>query len=163
MEPDLIMLKALLKGRQGASILPETDRPPVILVKAPLEREQLKGMPVGYGEVELYDYIPEGPVVRMLLRLFDNPEEPMEFDIFLNPGSEADRRILERLSKTQYIEIDFYGADDELPYLGSKRLNWKTEHRVGASTILSITSGKTTQWPAAKERCMRENPLGELR
>jgi hypothetical protein len=150
--------KLLLQIDAGATILLERDQTPAFLVRAPLQIAT-EGLPVGYGQMEIHPYDPEGPVIYMPLQLYDAPTDPLLVEAFLNPSSDEDRRILTRLTVAQYINIHFFGTEKRLPHLGSKRMTWKPEHRAGAAAALEFTKDTRTEWPAAKERYMREHPM----
>ena len=152
-------LQALLRQIEAGGVpLLQADGAPMVLAKLPTSK-RLTNVPIGYGEMELNHYEPEGPVVRMVFRVFDQPANPIVFDAFINPNTPADRKLLEQMATAPYLYFHGFGVGAMLPYLGSKRLDWKPEHRRGAEAILAQTQNTVTQWPAAKERWMRETDL----
>ncbi len=156
---------ALLQIDYGGTILIEADGTPAVLARLPLG--SLKSLAVGFGEMAYADYDPEGPVAVLVFRVFDRPadlDQPLVFDVFLDPEGREDRRVLERLAAAPHIHLHGFGAGPDLPYLESKRLAWRDEHRRGAGEVLARTrahagSAPRSRWPEARRRYIRENPL----
>lgn len=157
--------QAMIDGRIGASLLihhaEDVGAGEVgVFVVAP-EPITFKGAPIGFGRMELYEYEPEGPVLRLYFEIHDDPQHPLLLDAFLNPSNSDDRAVLARLTEAEHIYMHAFVRAPELPYLGSKQLNWRPQHRQGAFNVLRRTTNTRTQWPAAKERVMREHPIDE--
>jgi hypothetical protein len=157
-------LKAVLgEIVEGGSMLVEADGTPAVVARLPVT--DIKDKPVGFGEIHLADYDPEGPVAVLLFRLFDSPtattnDDPhLVWEVFINPSDAADRRLLEKLAVAQYIHLHVFSTERGVAYIGSKRLNWREHHRAGAQEVLRATTGKRTRWPAAKNRYQTENTL----
>jgi len=157
--------EALLSIDYGGTILIEADGTPAVLARLP-GVATIKGLAIGFGEMAHADYDPEGPVVVLIFRVFDRPdrpEEPLVFDVFLDPQGREDRRVLDRLAAASHIHLHGFGTGPDLLYLGSKRLGWRDEHRAGAAEVLARTrahAGALTRapWPEARRRYIRENP-----
>src|SRR6187401_2470570 len=77
-------LAAFLKDHQYAALLQPTDRGTVLLVKAPgPEIERVRGrVPIAIRH-ELYRHS-ASPVVRMVTRIYDQPDSPLGLETFVN-------------------------------------------------------------------------------
>src|SRR6266536_3830564 len=84
-------LAEFLKNQQYAALLQATDHGTVLLIKAPgPEIESVRGrVPIEIRH-ELYRH-PAAPVIRMLTRLYDQPERPLALETFVNIDDEQQR------------------------------------------------------------------------
>src|SRR4051794_29495860 len=91
-------LVAFLRGQQYAALLHATDLGTVLLVKAPgHEIASVRGpVPIGTRH-ELYNP-PASPVIRMVTRIYDQPEQPLAFETFVNDGDPDQRADYQALA-----------------------------------------------------------------
>jgi hypothetical protein len=113
-------LAAFLKDQHYAALLHATDLGTVLVVKAPADDiASVRGqVPIGTRH-ELYAH-PASPVIRMVTRIYDQPERPLAFETFVNAGDPDQRVDYEALSRQDELVLLFY--DQTLKHALSKRL-----------------------------------------
>jgi hypothetical protein len=136
---------------------PDGEKEAAIVCKVPFTRDQwrMPGLQIGVVHTA-YVYVPEGPVFRIVLAIYDNPDNPFKLEAFLNPNEEQDRAIFASWAhQTRFV---LHGYDANLVYLGSKILPWKEQSHAAIQRALERTERIPNLWPDVKERCMEENP-----
>jgi hypothetical protein len=113
-------LAAFLKDHQYAALLQPTDRGAVLLVKAPgPEIERVRGrVPIAIRH-ELYRH-PASPVVRMVTRIYDQPDSSLGLEAFVNVDDEQQRSDYGELARQDELGLLFY--DEELRHRLAKRV-----------------------------------------
>src|SRR3712207_5429190 len=77
-------LATFLADKPYAALLQPTDRGTVLLVKAPgREIESVRGRVPIEVRHELYQH-PAAPVVRVVTRIYDQPDRPLALETFVN-------------------------------------------------------------------------------
>jgi len=134
-----------------------------IVVK--LDRQTIEGfrgaIPIGYRpECGFYD---TGAVVRLVLAIYDDPNNPFGMDTFLNPGAPDDARLLDQLARQDALEIHFFD-DGRADYIFSKRIAHRERSRRELKTMTAQAiahNGKCQHldFANAKAQMMRDRPL----
>lgn len=157
------LLDALKDTNAGAVFLLNQAREPALLLKLPEDVDFDAQTPIGYGVFEWYQYTPEGVIIRTLIQVYQDLhhlQQPLvEFDTFINPNDEAGALLLQKMATASFLWCIAWWNDADLTYLGRKQLRWQEQHRQSIIRLIEESKGTTTQWPAAKIRCMRENPM----
>jgi hypothetical protein len=155
--------EALKDIGMGASILLDTQGQPCVLFKLPEDVDFDASTPIGYGRMEFFEYDPEGAIIRFLFEVYldlDHLERPLlVLDCFLDPTDESGKELLERLATCTGVLVHAWWNDADMTYLGCKMIRWQEQHRRSILRLQQASSGKQSQWPEVKIRCMRENPL----
>jgi hypothetical protein len=113
-------LAVFLRGQQYAALLHATDLGTVLVAKAPgHEIASIRGrVPIGFNH-ELYAH-PASPVIRMVTRIYDQPDRPLAFETFLNVGDPDQRADYEALVHQDELALLFY--DQAVNHALSKRV-----------------------------------------
>ena len=113
-------LAAFLRDQQYAALLHATDLGTVLVIKAPgHEIESVRGrVPIGFNH-ELYAH-PAAPVIRMVTRIYDQPDRPLAFETFLNVDDEQQRAEYGELARQDELPLLFY--DESLRHRLAKRV-----------------------------------------
>jgi hypothetical protein len=111
-------LATFLRDQHYAALLHATNLGTVLLVKAPRhEISSVRGrVPIGFNH-ELYDY-PASPVIRILTRIYDQPNRPLALETFVNVGDPDQRADYEVLSRQDELHLLFY--DEQLRHALTK-------------------------------------------
>lgn len=125
-----------------------------------------------YYEIDGY------PLIRFDVVVYDNIDNPLEFDSFLNVGNEDHGYMLGALMEQEWIVFHWYG--ENFKYRGSTGVRWKKENREwvkeiwekgrecirvggvgGVNSENSMNSEKdfNRMFDRAKKKFMRENPI----
>ncbi|TAK30929.1 MAG: hypothetical protein EPO21_18485 [Chloroflexota bacterium] len=127
-------LAEFLKDKQFACLMHETNEGTVFIIKAPnREIESLRGRIPIHLRHELHMH-PTAPVIRTVLRLYDQPEHPLALETFTNIEEADQRATFEALSGQNQVYLLFY--DESLAH----RLSKGVAHTQGqaAAEILSM-------------------------
>ncbi len=113
-------LADFLRNQTLACLTHPTDRGTVLVIKAPgREIESVRGrVPISISH-ELYDH-PSAPVIRMVTTIYDQPETPLAFEMFVNVGSHDQRSDYEGLIGQDQLLLLFY--DEALVHRLTKAL-----------------------------------------
>jgi hypothetical protein len=114
-------LADFLKERPFACITQATDQGTVLVVKAPnREIQRIRGrVPIRVVH-ELFSH-PAAPVIRMTVRIYDQPQHPLALETFFNVEDPQQRADYESLAKQNTIYLLFY--DETLRHRLSKGVN----------------------------------------
>src|SRR5437762_11419875 len=78
-----------IKDRPYACVTAPTDRGTVFVIKAPSrDIDSLRGPVPIFLRHELYEH-PAAPVIRMLLKIYDQPERPLALETYINVADPA--------------------------------------------------------------------------
>lgn len=114
-------LADFLKDRPYACVTQATDQGTVLVVKAPLsDIQSTRGRVPIHVRHELFNH-PAAPVIRMTVRIYDQPQRPMAMETFINVEDPQQRADYEGLSKQETIYMLFY--DEALRHRLSKGVN----------------------------------------
>jgi hypothetical protein len=107
-------LAPFLKDQEFACLTHPTNQGIVLVLKAPeLEIHSVQGpVPIGIWH-SLYDH-PTAPVIRMLLRLYDQPNRSLAFESFVNVEDPQQRADYAALSQQDQFVLLFY--DEQLSH-----------------------------------------------
>ena len=78
-------------------------------------------------------YDQKEPTSCVAFRVFDNLDNPLEGDAYLNPRQEADRQTLEYLTTQERMPFVFLSAD--LKHNVAKSISWQEKSRQAAREI----------------------------
>src|SRR5215207_8288171 len=92
-------LAAFLKDQQYAALLHPTDQGTVMVVKAPRRdiRSVQGRVPIELRH-ELYQH-PAAPVVRLVTRIYDQPDRPLALETFINVDDDDQRQDYGELAR----------------------------------------------------------------
>jgi hypothetical protein len=114
-------LAAFLKEQQYAALLQAADRGTVMVVKAPRRDIRSLRAPVPIElRHELYRH-PTLPVVRLVTRIYDQPDHPLALETFVNVDDESQRQDYGELARQNELDMLFY--DERLEHLLTKRVD----------------------------------------
>jgi hypothetical protein len=65
--------------------------------------------------------MPTAPLIRLNVVIFDRPENPFEFESFLNVAEEDQAHVLDELANQDELYLSFYG--DDLKYRFTKTVS----------------------------------------
>lgn len=121
-------LADFLRTHQYAALLHATDQGSVLVVKAPgLEIENVRGqIPIEIRH-ELYRH-PSAPVIRMLTRLYDQPQRPLALETFVNIDDEQQRADYGDLARQDELNLLFY--DEQICHRLAKRVRNGTRDEI---------------------------------
>lgn len=103
-----------LKDRKFACLMSETDMGTVFILKAPSrEIQSLRGRVPIHIQHELYQH-PAAPVIRTVIRIYDQPDHPLAFEVFTNIEDEQQRSEFAALAKQD--ELYFLCYDETLTH-----------------------------------------------
>jgi hypothetical protein len=157
------LLDALKDTNVGSAFLLNQANEPALVMKLPEDVDFGAHTPIGYGVWEWYQYEPEGVIIRSLVQVYQDLQHLQHplifFDTFINPNDEEGRRLLQHMATASFLWCLAWWNDADLTFLGRKQLRWQDQHRQNIIQLIEASKGTTTQWPAAKIRCMREHPI----
>lgn len=122
-EPNALpkQLAEFLKGREYACVTETTDQGTVLVIKAPARDIQSARGRVPIRVVhELFNH-PSAPVIRMTVRIYDQPQHPLALETFINIEDPQQRADYEGLATQDTIYMLFY--DENLSRRLSKQVN----------------------------------------
>jgi len=155
-------LTDFLKDRPFACLTHGTDQGTVLLVKAPAhEIRSLAGRVPVHLRYELYDD-PAAPVVRMVVRIHDQPEHPLALETFINVEDPQQRDDLAALANQDRLLMLFY--DEGLAHRLTKtvphpRGDLVTQILDQANSLLAGIPRERFDFEAAKRRVMETTCL----
>lgn len=105
-------LAEVLQAPDYACLTVGTDQGTVVIIKAPAtEIQQLQGdIPIELAH-QLFEH-PVAPVIRITLRLFDDPDAPLAMETFIDVRDPAQRAEYAALAQQDSIDLLFY--DEQL-------------------------------------------------
>jgi len=157
------LIGALKDTNVGGAFLLNQAKEPVLVMKVPEDVTFDAQTPIGYRMFEWYHYDPEGVIIRSFIEVYQDLQHLQQpviyFDTFINPNDDAGKHLLQQMATASFLWCFAWRNDADLTFLGSKQLRWQEQHRQNIVRLIEESKGTTTQWPAAKIRCMREHPL----
>src|SRR4051794_27346737 len=104
-------LAGFLRHHEYAALLHPTNLGTVLVVKAPDDdiRSVRGRVPIDTRH-ELYSH-PASPVIRMVTRIYDQPEQPLALETFVNVADPDQRADYAALSRQDELVMLFYGQD----------------------------------------------------
>ena len=101
-------LAEYLKDKPFACLTHGTDQGAVLVVTVPSEEIQsVRGRVPIHLRYELYEH-PAAPVIRMVVRIYDQPERPLALETFINVEDPQQRSDFEALSSQDRLLMLFY-------------------------------------------------------
>lgn len=104
------------------------------------------------------------PLIRLDVKVFDRPGDPLHMDCFLNISREDNSHLpaIEALAEQEWLVFHWY--DENLKYVRSSGVQWHQEQREAAKKIVNeaktiITRTGGGNFDQAKEKFMNENPI----
>jgi len=155
-------LAEFLRPQEYVMLKHATDQGTIFVVKAPeQENKSVTGTVLMQTSHQLYQE-PEAPVIRSVVKIYDQPSAPLAFETFTNVRDEQQRSEFDTLAKQKEFLFLFY--NEQLQHQLSKRLNnphgeqmdKMLELAVRRSSILSDT---TYNFDQAKARVMRSTKM----
>jgi len=102
------------------------------------------------------------PLIRIDIKVYDNTQNPLHMDCFLNIQDKRQNFSIEALCEQEWLVFHWY--DEDLHYVRSSAVSWSLDNRNAAKKIIeqshqiiSLTSGG--DFDAAKRRFIADNPL----
>lgn len=155
-------LAAFLKEQRYAALLHATDLGTVLVVKAPADDiASVRGqVPIG-ARHELYDH-PASPVIRMVTKIYDQPERPLAFETFVNPGDPDQLADYQALARQDELVMLFY--DQTVSHALSKRVRLRDQLQLlrvltTADRLLAAIPDDRRDFDRAKAEVMRQTAL----
>lgn len=155
-------LADFLREQQYAAFLHATNLGTVLLVKSPRrEITSVRGrVPIAFTH-ELYAH-PASPVIRMLTRIYDQPDRPLALETFINVGDPDQRDDYAALSRQDELLLLFY--DEQLRHALTKTTrgtDWEAVARVlmTADRLLSAIPAARRDFDAAKSDVMEQTDM----
>jgi hypothetical protein len=152
--------------QQGALFVLAEDSTPEIRLRLPRGIAFEATTPFSFDDIQYFSYQPEGPVLRFICRIYQDPEhleQPIRaMEIFLDPApSGKHQRLLESLTTCAEIRVRAWEDSSPPRELGQKMFAWRDELQEAIKIALreARRAISRTHWPAAADRCMRENNL----
>ena len=151
-----------LKDRPFACLTHGTDQGTVLLVKAPAEEiRSLGGRVPIHLRYELYDD-PAAPVIRMVVRIHDQPDRPLALETFINVEDPQQRDDLAALANQDRLLMLFY--DEGLAHRLTKTVPHTQNALVTqildqANSLLAGIPRERFDFDAAKRRVMETTSL----
>src|SRR5688572_26669730 len=101
-------LAAFLERQHIAAVLHATDHGTVLVVKAPgQEIESVRGTVPIEMRHELYAH-PAAPVIRMVTRIYDQPNSSLAFELFINVADDEQLVDYGQLAEQAELDLLFY-------------------------------------------------------
>lgn len=157
------LIDALQDTNVGGAFLLNQAQEPTLVMKLPEDVTFDAQTPIGYGTFEWYRYDSEGVIIRSLVSIYQDIQHLQHpvvyFDTFLNPNDDETRKLLHQMATASFLWCFAWWNDSDITFLGQKKLRWQDQHRQTIQRLIDESRGTITQWPDAKIRCMRENPV----
>ncbi len=117
-----------LKDKEAVCLMHETNLGTVFVVKLPTrEISSVRGtVPIQLTH-ELYQHT-AAPVIRTVMRIYDQPEQPLALETFTNIGDEQQRTEFAALSQQKDLPLLFY--DEGLSLQLTKRVRLTEQQQV---------------------------------
>lgn len=130
-------LAEALRDGDYACLTAGTERGTILVVKAPArEIAAVNGAFPVEPQRQLYQH-PAAPVIRLLLRLYDDPSAPLTLETFINVADPFQRADYSRLAAQDAIELRF---SDEILLL---RLTKRISHSAGPLVPVILAAADT--------------------
>ena len=103
------------------------------------------------------------PLIRLDVKVYDRPDEPLHMDCFLNIQDEKHQlSAIEVLTEQEWFI--FYWYDENLKYVRSSGIHWTAEQRETAKIIIEkareiVARTGGGDFDTAKKKFMERNPL----
>ncbi len=113
-------LAEFLRDQRLACLTHGTDRGTMLVIKAPQhEIRSVQGrVPIELRH-ELYQH-PAAPVIRLVTRIYDQPDAPLALETFINVDDEQQRADYGELARQDELDLLFY--DEQLRHSLTKRV-----------------------------------------
>jgi hypothetical protein len=155
-------LAEFLAGQEYAMLPHASDQGTVFVVKVPVaEISRVTGdVPVQVHH-ELYQH-PRAPVIRTVVRIFDQPQNPLVLESFTNVDEEDQWSDFAQLGEQEELLFLFY--DETLSHRLTKRVQNTGKQEMGrilnwADRIKAATPDEQYDFDAAKAAVMRRTAL----
>jgi len=113
-------LAAFLRGKDYACVTQATDQGTVFVVEAPArEIGSLSGRVPMRVSHDLYQH-PQAPVIRTVVKIYDQPDRPLAFETFMNVDEPDQWRDFANLAEQDELLLLFY--DETLSHRLTKRV-----------------------------------------
>ncbi len=102
------------------------------------------------------------PLIRLDIRIYDQPGEPLMMDCFLNIQDERCGLAIEALVEQKWLVTHWY--DEDLRYVRSSAIRWGQSQREGAKRIIAnarkiVSETGSSDFDRAKAKYVVMNPL----
>lgn len=155
-------LAEFLRSQEYVMLTHATDQGTIFVVKAPQrEISSVTGPVLMKVFHELYQE-PEAPVIRSVVKMYDQPDTSLSLETFTNVRDEQQRSDFDILAQQQKFLFLFY--NENLQHQLSKQLNNSNGKQMSkilelADRRSSILSDATYNFDQAKARVMRNTKL----
>jgi hypothetical protein len=109
-----------------------------------------------------YHEIDGCPLLRFDIKIYDQPVQPLHFDVFPNVQNEHHLLAIEALTVQEWLIFHWYGPD--FKYTGSTGVHWREEQRVATAAMINQAKELVARtgggnFDKAKAKFMAENPI----
>jgi hypothetical protein len=155
-------LAAFLREREFACLIEATDQGAVFIMKAPaVEIDNVRGATPVWVRHQVFDH-PASPVIRTVLRFYDQPERPLAFEHFTNAGSPAQRENFAALAQQDAIFLLFFDEAVEhrlTKVVPNTNKGAFAQALQSAETLLAQIPPGRRDFDAAKAHVLRETEI----
>lgn len=104
------------------------------------------------------------PLIRLDVKVYDRPDDPLHMDCFLNINREDKSHLLAINALAEQEWLVFHWYDENLKYVRSSGIRWREEQKKAAKEIIAkaleiIEKTGGGDFDRAKEKFMWENPI----
>jgi hypothetical protein len=155
-------LAEFLRDQDIACLMQGTDQGTVFVIKLPSEDiESARGRVPIHLRYELYAH-PNTPVIRTILRMYDQPEAPLALETFTNIEDENQRSDFAALAQQEVLFLLFY--DEKLAHTLTKVVPQNTPEQAAlvlgyAERILATIPKEQFDFERAKQAVMQATSL----
>lgn len=123
-------LADFLRGKDYVCITQETNLGTVLVIKVPSPEIQSvhDNVPIWLRQ-ELYQH-PAAPVIRLVIQFYDQPENPLAFEMFVNVADAQQRADFAALSSQEQLPMLFY--DEALVLRLTKMMPYRNQEEAAA-------------------------------
>lgn len=151
-----------LRDKPFACLIQGTDHGTVLVIKAPGEEIQsVCGRVPIHLRYELYQH-PAAPVIRMVVRVYDQPERPLALETFVNVEDPQQRADFAALAAQERLLLLFYdeGLSHRLTKVVGHIQNQVVTQILGqADSLLAGIPKERFDFDRAKQRVMERTQL----
>lgn len=151
---------------EATAVAMEVDHAAAIVVKMDRRDAQSAhrpGVPVAFQSM-LGCYPDAGAVIRLALEIRDQPDRPLSFNTFLNPGNSHDLALLRKLTMQSTLDIHIF--DMRINYQYTKRIPFRELARGELAALIEQSLECLTAIPEvqrdfgkARDQMIAETPL----